>query len=114
MDAQQVHDLYLDVVAVGGQEVDGALLGSSLVAERLQRSHGLGLAHAHLLGQMCHAVHRAIPYDVFDVDVIAEKPLLVIVDVDDTHQSVPVLSEEVEETRVLAEGRVTVIGIIGG
>ena len=112
VDAQQVHDLYLGVVAVRGQEVDAAALGLGFVTDDLQLLHGSRVGHAHLGSHVGHAVHRAIPHDILDVDVVAHQDFLIVVDVNHTHQTVALLTEVVQERRILAEGIVSVIGII--
>ena len=55
------------------------------------------LLHTHLCSEICHRRGEAHPYDILHVDIIAKQHLLVVVDVDHTHQSVAVLSEIVEE-----------------
>ena len=112
--AQQVHDLNLDVVPVGRQEVDGAAFRASLVADGLQLCHRSRLRHTHLGSHVGHALHRAVPNDVLDVDVVADEAFTVVVDVDDAHQSVALLSEVIQERRVLTERVVGVVGVVVG
>ena len=112
--AQQVHYLNLDVVAIGRQEVDGAAFRAGIVADGLQLGHRSRLCHAHLGSHVGHALHRAVPHDVLDVDVVADEAFAVVVDVDDAHQSVALLSEVIQERRVLTERVVGVVGIVVG
>ena len=109
MNAEQVEYLYLDVVAVRRQEVDAALLAHSIVADGLEALHGRSILHADALSHIVHTVNTAIPHNVFYVDVVANKRLDVVVDVDDTYKSVTVKSEIIQERRVLTE-RIIAIG----
>ena len=112
VDAQQVVQLYFDVVAVGGKEVEGAALAAGLVAEFLQVAHRSAVGYTHLGGHVAHTVHTAVPYDVFYVDVVADEGLLILVDVDHAHQAVALLTEVVEKRGVLAEGVIGVGGVV--
>ena len=111
MDAQQVHDLYLRVVAVGREEMD--FFRGVRREERGESLHRGRLRDAYLSGEVGYAGHEAHPNDVLDVDVVAEEPFLVVVDVDDTHQPVAVLAEIIEEGRVLTHGSVGIGRIVG-
>ena len=84
VDAQQVVQLYFDVVAVGGQEVEGAALAAGLVAEFLQVAHRSAVGYTHLG----------------------------LVDVNHAHQAVALLTEVVEKRGVLAEGVIGVGGVV--
>ena len=112
MDAQQVHDLDLGVVAVRGQEMDAAALGTRLVTDDLQLLHGGRIGHTHLGGHVGYTVHRAIPHDILDIDVVTHQDFLIVVDVNHTHQPVTLLPEVVQERRVLAERVISVVGIV--
>ena len=112
MDAQQVHNLNLGVVTIGRQEVDAAALGLGLVTDGLQLLHRRRVGHAHLGGHVGHTVDRAIPHDVLDIDIIPDQGLHVVVDVDDAYQAIALLTEVVEERRVLTERIISVVGII--
>ena len=61
-----------------------------------------------------HALYGTIPDDVFDVDVIADEAFAVVVDVDDAYQSVALLTEVIEERRVLTERIIGIIWIVIG
>ena len=101
MDAQQIHDLNLRVVTIWGQEVYGLLLGDSLVANGLQLLHGSRLCNANFCSKVGYRWCKAHPYDILNVDVIAEQHLYVVVDVNDTHKTVAVLTKIVKERRIL-------------
>ena len=87
-----------------------ALLTERLVAYRLQAAHRSRPFHAHLVGHVSHRVHRTEPNDVLNVDVVANQCLRIVVDVDDAHQSVAPLSEEIQEGGVLPEGIIRISG----
>ena len=114
MDSQQVHDLDLDVVAVGRQEVDAAMLAQGVGHDGAQGLHRSRVGHAYLRGHVGHGVDGSKPYDVLDVDVVADKGLLIVVDIDHTDQSVALLSEIVQERRILSERRIAVVRAIEG
>ena len=114
MDSQQVHDLDLDVVAVGRQEVDAAMLAQGVGHDGAQGLHRSRVDHAYLRGHVGHGVDGSKPYDVLDVDVVADKGLLIVVDIDHTDQSVALLSEIVQERRILSERRIAVVRAIEG
>ena len=109
MDAHEVGDLYHGVVAVGGQEVHLLTLGAGGVDHRRQLCHGGAVGHAGFLGKVVDGGHEACPNDVLDVDIVADEPLAVGVDVDDANQPFAVLGEVVEERAVL-----TVLVAVGG
>ena len=89
-------------------------LGQCIVADGLQRLHGSRTADAHLFGKVLYTGYRAIPHDILDVDIVADEHLGALVDVDDTYQSVALLSEVIQERGVLAERIVPIVGIVGG
>ena len=76
--------------------------------------HRSRVGHAYLRGHVGHGVDGAEPYDILDVDVVADKGLLIVVDIDYTDQSVALLSEIVQERRVLTERRIAVVRAIEG
>ena len=114
VEAQQVHDLNLDVMAVRRQKMNGATFGAGLVADGLQLSHRCRVGNTHLRCHVGHALNGTIPDDVFDVDVIADEAFAVVVDVDDAYQSVALLTEVIEERRVLTERIIGIIWIVIG
>ena len=71
------------------------------------------MSHAALGGQVSHAVHLSEPYDVLDVDVVADEVFLSLVGINYTHQSFAVLAEIIQEATVLTE-LVNVGGIVHG
>ena len=46
-------------------------------------------------------------------DIVADEGLDVVVDVDDSHEPVPVLSEIIQERGVLPEGAITIVRVVG-
>ena len=97
MDAQQVHDLYLRVMSVRRQEMHCPVCRDRVATYGTQLRHRGGFADAYLGSQVADGWGEAHPDDVFHVDVVAKQPLFVVVDVDDAHQSVAVLSEIIQE-----------------
>ena len=91
-----------------------AFLPQSLVACVFQRTHRCRVLHAYLCGEVVNAVHAAIPYDVLDVDIVAEDSLTVVVYVDDSYESVSVQTEIIQERRVLSERIITVARVVTG
>ena len=90
----------------------GAFLSHSIVADGFQAFHGSRIVNAHLLCHIVHAVYAAIPHNIFNVDIVAHQRLDIVVDIDNTYQSIAVLSEIVEKRRVLTKRIITVIGKI--
>ena len=84
----------------------------SLVAYRLQLLHRRTFAYSHLCGKVDHTVNRAIPHDVLDVDVVADEHFAIIVYVDYAHKTVALLTEIIEERRVLTERIVGICRIV--
>ena len=103
MNAREVHQLYHQVVAVGGQEVHPSALLAGFVDEDGQFLHRCALVHARLPGHVGHAVHLSEPDDVLDVDVVADEPFPAFVGIQHAHQPFAVQAEVVEERRVLTE-----------
>ena len=91
--AQQIKYQQLDIISVWWQEVYLALLAHGRETDCFQFLERSGVAYAYLLGQVFHAIHAAIPYDILYADVIADERFLVVVYVNDTYQSVSLLSE---------------------
>ena len=56
-----------------------------------------------------NAVYAAIPHNIFNVDIVAHQRLDIVVDIDNTYQTIAVLSEIVEKRRVLTKRIITVI-----
>ena len=79
------------------------LVLAGLLHECLEICHRAGVFHSHFFGKVLHGWYETCPDDVLDVDVVAKEVFLVIVDVDDSHQPVTVLSEVIEERTVLTE-----------
>ena len=113
MYAQEVHQLYLYVMAVGGQEMNLPSLSLSLFHQLCQLAHGGAVSHAALGGQVSHAVHLSEPYDVLDVDVVADEVFLAFIGINHAYQAFAVLAEIIQEATVLTE-LVNVGGIVHG
>ena len=96
MDAQQIHGLYLRVETIWRQEMHGFA-----IYDFLQILHRGGLGDAHLCSEIADAGRVAHPYDILHVDIIAEEPFLVVVDINHTYESIAVLTEVVQERRIL-------------
>ena len=90
-----------------------ALKPQGIVAYCLQTPHRSAVAYPHLCCHVVDAVDRAVPDDVLYRDVITDECLDVVVDVDDAHEPVPVLSEIIQERGVLPEGAVAVVRVVG-
>ena len=90
-----------------------ALKPQGIVAYCLQTPHRSAVAYPHLCRHVVDAVDRAVPDDVLYRDVITDECLDVVVDVDDAHEPVPVLSEIIQERGVLPEGAVAVVRVVG-
>ena len=90
-----------------------AFAADGCVAEGFEMLHRGRVLHANLFGHVLDAVYRAKPNDVFYIDVVANQGFGVVVNVDDAHQSVSVLSEIIQKRRVLAERMITIKGSVG-
>ena len=84
-------------------------LCQSFGTDALQGLHGGGIGHTHLLGHHLYALHTAIPHNVFNVDIVTDERLCIVVHINDPYESVSLLPEIVEKTRVLAE-RIIAVG----
>ena len=87
MYAGQIHQLDHQIVSIGGQEVNLLPRFLGFVHHRLQLGDGGALLHARLCSHVGHAVHLSVPYDVLDVYVVAQQVFLIVVHIDDTHQT---------------------------
>ena len=74
-----------------------ALLSQSIVTDGFKSLHWSSIGNAYLLCHVVNAVYRTIPYDIFYRDVVANEGLHIIVDIDDAHQSVSLLSEIIKK-----------------
>lgn len=81
--------------------MDFPALGTGLCYQFFQTVHRSTVFHAALCGEVGHAVHGTEPYDVFNVDIIANQIFLVVVYVDYPHESFAVLSVKIKKTAVL-------------
>ena len=103
MYAGEIHELDHQVVTIWGKEVHLATLCNGLVDEFLQLCHRGRVGHATLCCHVGNAVHASEPYDILDVNVVANEPLLALVGVDYTNQTFTMLAEVVKERTVLTE-----------
>ena len=108
MDAEQIGYHEHGVVPVWRQEVYLPVILQGCVANGLKLFHGRSAGHACAAGHVGHAVNRTIPYDVVDVDVVADKSLGALVQVDYSYQPVAAETEIIQERRILAERVITV------
>ena len=86
-----------------------ALLRHGIIADRLQRFHRCRIVDTNLFCQVVYAFHAAIPYDIFNIYVVTDQCLDVVVNVDYTYQTIALLSEIIEESRVLTEWIVSIV-----
>ena len=97
MDAEQIEYLNLYVCTVRRQEMDAALLTHGVVADGLQRLHRRRVLHTDLHCHVVYTFYRTIPYDIVDTDVVADECLNIIIHINDTHESVTVQTEIIQE-----------------
>ena len=109
VDAEQVEYLKLDVVAVRRQEVNLALLRHGIVADGLESLHWRRVMNTHLFCQVVYAVYASIPNNVNQVDVVTDQSLDVVIYINHTNQSFALLSEVIQESRVLTEWVISVV-----
>ena len=81
--------------------MDFPSLASGFSYQFLQTAHRGTVFHAALCGKVGHTVHVTEPYDVFDVNIVANQVFLVVVYVDYPHESFAVLSVKIKKTTVL-------------
>ena len=81
--------------------MDFPALGTGLCYQFFQTVHRSTVFHAALCSEVGHAVHGTEPYDVFNVDIIANQIFLEVVYVDYSHESFAVLSVKIKKTAVL-------------
>ena len=112
MDAEEIEYLELDVKAVRRQEMNLALLRHGIIADSLQRFHRCRVVDTNLFCQVVYAFHAAIPYDIFYIYIVTDQCLDVVVNIYYTYQTLTLLSEIVQECRVLAEWIISVVGEI--
>ena len=112
MYAEKVHYLYHCVVAVGRQEMNLALALEGILNDSSKSLHRQCVGHSHLCGEVADRVNRAIPYDIYHINVVAHKSLAVVVDVNNTHKAFAVLTEIIDERRILSVGIICIGRII--
>ena len=113
MEAEDVGELYHKVVTVLRQKVYG-LSGLLRTAEAVcECAHRLRVGYADFCCEVTDGWYEAIPDDIVDVDVVAEERFGIVVNIDDTDECLPCLTEVVEEGGVLTEA-VCVCRIVAG
>lgn len=65
--------------------------------------------NAYLCCKIMNTVNASVPYDVYEVDVIANQGFNVVVYIYHTYQTVTLQSEIIKECRVLTERVIPVI-----
>ena len=112
MDSEEVENLNFNIVSIGREEMNLAVCAQCFIADELQMLHGQCFIGAALLRHIVHALNRAIPHDILNVDIVSNQDVAVIIDIDNAYQSVALQTEIIEERRILTERVVTVIGKI--
>jgi len=100
---EQVLNLNHRVVAIGRQEVDGAMLAHGVAHDVFEFAHRTHEVGAHFDGHVVHAFHAAVPHDVVDVDFVAEERALARVGINHAYEPVAMMGEEIEKRTVLAK-----------
>jgi hypothetical protein len=113
VDAQKVHELDLDVVAVGREEVDSPVCCDGIATYGTEVRHRGGLSDTYFGGEVGYAGGIAHPHNILYVNVIAEEPFLVVVYINETEEAIAVLTEIIKEGRILTHGRIGVGRIVG-
>ena len=101
--AQEVVQANHRFVAIGRQEVHLAASLLRLSHHFHEGCHRRSVCHAAFLGHLHNAGHFAVPDDVVNVNLIAQQGFGAAVGIDDAHQAIAVLAEEIEERTVLTE-----------
>ena len=89
-----------------------ASFAGRLVTDVFQFFHWRRVSDAYFCGEFSHAVNGSVPYDVLYVDVVADKHLAVVVNIDNSYEAISMLSEIIEKRRVLTEWIVSVVWIV--
>lgn len=69
----------------------------------LKTVHGHTLFHTALTGHFNHRGYGTIPYDIIYIYFIAKEHLFATVGIDHSHQTIAMMTEEIEEITVLTE-----------
>ena len=101
--AQEVVQANHRFVAIGRQEVHLAARLLRLGHHFREGRHRRSVCHAAFLGHLHNAGHFAVPDDVVNVNLIAQQGFGAAVGINDAHQAIAVLTEEIEERTVLTE-----------
>ena len=103
VDTEQVGDGEHRFVAIGRQEVDSATCRLGTIKQFAECCHRCSLCYATLLGHLYHTGHFAIPYDIINIYLVAEEGLFARISINHTNETIAVLTEEIEETAILAK-----------
>ena len=85
----------------------------SIVADSFKAFHRSRIAHSDLFCHIVNTVHRTIPHDIVNVDIVADEGLDVVVNINHTYETVALLTEIIEERRILTERIICVVGKVG-
>ena len=77
--------------------------GLGLVDQFLQVAHWSGIFHTAFIGHVAYTVYRTIPHNVFNIDVVTDQIFVVVVYINDSGQTVTMLSEIIQKAAVLSE-----------
>ena len=80
MNAEQIEYQNHRVVTVRRQEMHCTVVSQCSIADDMQLLHRGGVCHSALCCHIAHAVNTAVPYDVVDVYVVADKCFGIVVD----------------------------------
>ena len=100
-DAQQLLKQQLVVVSVRRQKVHLSAFFQRLAHQRTQPAETICTVYSHLCGHVGHTLYAAIPYDVVNVNIIAEQVFHALVSINHTGQTLALLAEKIEERTVL-------------
>ena len=74
-----------------------AVCAQCFIADELQMLHGQCFIGTTLLCHIVHAMNRAIPNDVLNVDIVTNQDVAVVINVDNAYQSITLQTEIIEE-----------------
>ena len=103
MDAEKIHDLNLIVVAIRRQEMHLSSLANGLANHVGKAAHWQNMGHATFFGHAFDGCYGAIPNDVVNINFVTDQVFFTRIGINDTGQSVAVLSVEIQKRAVLAE-----------
>ena len=86
-----------------------ALLRHGIVADGLESLHWRRVVNTHLLCEVVYAIYASIPNDIHQVDVVTNQGFDVVIYINYTNQTLSLLSEVIQESRVLTEWVISVV-----